>query len=299
MPLNTIAILSPGAMGAGVGRALGQHGHDIITCLAGRGDGTRKRAQLAGFREVADLETMVAEADLILSILPPEAALETAHAVADAMRETDRRPPYADCNAVSPTTAMRIGEVLTGAGADFVDGGIIGWPPSAGTKPTRFFVSGPRAELFAELDGKGIEIRQSGRELGRASAIKMCYASVSKGTNALHTAAMTTAEALGVGPDVRAEIQDSAPNVYKRMQSIIPRLPSDAGRWVFEMEEIAKTFESVGVTSSFHHAAADMFRLLDASPLGSETRETMDQSRSMEDTVKVFVQQLSAKQAAE
>ena len=297
MTLDRIAILSPGAMGAGVGRALAERGHDVLTCLDGRSAATRARARAAGFREAADLRTVAGEADLILSILPPEAALETARAAADAMREAGRAPPYADCNAVAPATARRIGEIAAAAGADFIDCGIVGWPPAAGAKATRFFVSGPSAGLLAALDGKGIDVRQSGAEIGRASAIKMCYASVSKGANALHAAAMTAAEALGVGADVRAEIGDSAPGVYERMRETIPRLPADAGRWAFEMEEIARTFESAGLAGGFHRAAADTFRLLDASPLGAESRETMDRSRTMEETVAVFVRQLACAQA--
>ena len=35
MNLKTIAILSPGDMGHGVGKVLSEHGYDVITCLAG------------------------------------------------------------------------------------------------------------------------------------------------------------------------------------------------------------------------------------------------------------------------
>ena len=54
MAIRTIAILSPGDMGTGFGRDLGQRGHDVITCLVGRSDVTRSRAAKAGFREVAE-----------------------------------------------------------------------------------------------------------------------------------------------------------------------------------------------------------------------------------------------------
>ena len=36
MSVRTVAILSPGDMGAGVGYALGQNEFDVITCLRGR-----------------------------------------------------------------------------------------------------------------------------------------------------------------------------------------------------------------------------------------------------------------------
>ena len=105
MEQQKIAILSPGDMGGGVGAALAEQGHDVITCVAGRSQETQARARRLGFRLAADLESLMAEADIVLSILPPEAALGLARDVAAAMRRSAHAPPYADCNAVSPETA--------------------------------------------------------------------------------------------------------------------------------------------------------------------------------------------------
>lgn len=294
-----VAILSPGDMGGGVGAALAARGHEVLTCLAGRGAETRARAERCGFRAVADLEAVAAEADLVLSILPPESAPELARALAQAMERAGRAPAFADCNAVAPETARRIAALFDGAGAPVIDAGIVGWAPRPEGPPTRFYVSGPAARLMDALDGPGISIRHCGPEIGRASAVKMCYASISKGTNALHAAAMTAADALGVGETVRAEIADSVPSVMERMRTNVPRLPADSGRWVGEMEEIARTFASVGVTTGFHRGAADMFRLLDSTPYGRETRETMDTARTLEETVAACVAGLPAGGAAE
>ena len=294
-----VAILSPGEMGGGVGAALARHGHDPIACLAGRGAQTVARAERLGFRLCPDLDSLVAEADIVLSILPSEAARAVAEDVAAAMRRTGSAPPFAECNAIAPETARSIAGIFAGTGADFIDGGIVGLPPAEGRKPTRIYVSGAAAPVMDAFDGKDIAIHQCGPGIGRASAVKMCYASVSKGTNALHTAAMTAAESLGVGDILRAEIADSVPAVHQRMQANIPRLPADAGRWVGEMEEIARSYASAGLPPGFHLAAAEIFRLLDATPYGSETRETMDRARSMERTVAACVAELRRREAAE
>jgi len=299
MAQETIAILSPGDMGGGVGAALVRHRHEVITCLAGRSAASAARAERFGFRAVSDLDSLLAEADLVLSILPPEFAADLARAVAAAMKRSGHTPPYADCNAIAPETARGIAAVFEGTGAKFIDGGIVGWAPRPEGPPTRFYVSGDHAGVMDVLEGKGISVHQTGSDIGRASAVKMCYASISKGTNALHTAAMTVADALDVGDVVRAEIGESAPAVMERMRDSIPRLPADAGRWVGEMEEIAKTFASVGVTPGFHQGAADMFRLLDSTPFGIETRETLDRSRTLETTIEACVRNLSRRDAAE
>lgn len=296
MALKTVAILSPGDMGEGVGASIKGQGIDVITVLAGRSAETRMRAERGGFREVPDLDTLVAEADLVLSIMPPERAEALADDVAAAMRRTGKTPVFADMNAIAPTTARRIAAVIDDAGADYIDGGIIGWPPLKSKADTKLYVSGPSAPLMDALDGNGKKIIQLGDEIGRASAVKMVYASVTKGTDSLLTAAYTTAEALGIRDVLEREWQG---DVLDRMARRVPALPADAGRWIGEMEQIAETYASVGVTPNYHKGAADMYRLLNSTPFGAESRETMDKSRTMQDSVKVYVQHLNPKKAAE
>ena len=291
MAIKTIAVLSPGEMGTAFGRALKAAGFDIITCLDGRSALTRARATATGFRDTGDLETLVADADLLLSILPPEAALETARGAAAAMESAAAAPPYVDCNAVAPATAVEIGRPFASIGATYIDGGIVGNPPG-GPKAVRLFASGPDCELVTRIGGKDIDVRPMGPEIGRASGIKMCYAGVTKGTNALHTAALIAAEALGVSDVLHAEFADSAPELYRRMVNAAPRLPSVSGRFVGEMEEIAKTFRDVGVTPDFHLGAAEVFRVLARTPYAAETPESIDRERTLAEAVRVYLRHL-------
>ena len=100
MTTQCVAVISPGDMGHAVGRVLGENGNNVITCLAGRGEASRQRAKTANMRDAGSLEAMVSEADLILSIMPPESAEDAANQVAAAMQATGKKPPYADCNAI-------------------------------------------------------------------------------------------------------------------------------------------------------------------------------------------------------
>ena len=125
MTIETVAILSPGDMGHAVGRSLAEHGLKIITCLAQRSERTRKLAAAAELEDVATLEALVEQADLILSIMPPSTALASASEVAAAMENVGNAPCYADCNAISPMTAKRIAAVMARCSAEFVDAGII------------------------------------------------------------------------------------------------------------------------------------------------------------------------------
>ena len=282
--MKTIAIISPGNMGHAVGRLLGERGFDVVTALADRSARTRGLAARAGIRDLGGVAAVVVAADLVLSILPPAAAVGAAEEAAAAMAATGATPPFADCNAIAPATTEHIAELIRGAGADYVDAGIIGGPPAGGTGP-RFYASGPAAHLLAPLQGGGLVVRDLGGAIGRASALKMCYAAVTKGTSALQFAQLAAASRLGVGDALSAELTESQGAVYAAMRRSLPGLPAKAPRWIEEMRQIAATFESVGVPGQFHHGAAALYELLSATPFAAEPEEAVDTSRSLETTV--------------
>ena len=298
MSVHTVAILSPGDMGSGVGYALGQNEIDVVSCLRGRSDRTRLLAAQAHFRDIPTLGLLVEQADLILSILVPDQAVSVAEQVASAMRLTGKHSVYADCNAISPQTTRRIEAIITEAGGDYVDGGIIGGSPTRGTPP-RFYVSGEHTDVVAELDGKGITVKPLGNEIGRASGIKMCYAALTKGTSTLHTALLSAAESMNLTDELIAEFEFSQPAALKQMNGGISRLPPNAHRWIGEMEEIASTFEHLGITPSFHKGAAQMYRLLSRTPYAAESPESADKDRPTRDTIRAVVDQLRPDIAAE
>jgi 3-hydroxyisobutyrate dehydrogenase-like beta-hydroxyacid dehydrogenase len=138
------------------------------------------------------------------------------------------------------------------------------------------------------LDGKGIEVKPLGAEIGRASAMKMAYAAINKGALGLYAASLIAAERLGLAGELLAELAGSQKATHERMQATVPWLATDAERWIGEMEEIAQTFASVGVTPRYHEGAADLYRLLAASPLSAETRESADRTRTLEEALRIF-----------
>ena len=288
MQVQRIAILSPGEMGHSVGRCLLAGGFDVATCLTGRSERTRTLTAAAGIRDEPDLDELVRNTDLILAILVPDKARALAGQVAEVMKRTGSSPAYADCNAISPDSAREIDRVVTAAGGRFIDAGIIGGPPGADEK-TRFYASGPHEAILTQLDGHGILVRPLGGEVGRASGIKMCYASVTKGTSALHAAALTAAEVMGLGEELLAEFAESQGQRLKAMSGV-NSLSAKAFRWIGEMREIAATYERAGVSPGFHEGAEHIFRLIAESPIGHERPETVDRNRTLEETVAIFAE---------
>lgn len=293
MSIQTVAILSPGDMGHVVGKVLRDHGMRVVTCLQGRSARTRMLSEQAGITELPTYHDVVCKADLVMSILVPEEALNTATMLAQVLREAQATTLFADCNAVSPRTARAIAEVITAAGSPCVDAGIIGAPPR---KPglTRFYASGPEVETFAELDKYGLDVRPLGFEIGQASGIKMCYAAFTKGTTALTTGLLTMARSMGLYEPLVQEFQQSQGERYRTMERQIPSMPHRANRWIGEMEEIAQTFADVGLTPKFHQAAAEMYRLVSSTPLAEETAENRDRERTLAQVIDIVALSLKA-----
>lgn len=297
MRVRTVGILSTGDMGHSVGRVLREGGFDVVTCLTGRSERTRQLAGEAEIRDIPEMDDLVREVDLILAILVPDQTIPLARQVAASIKRTGTQPAYADCNAIAPNTSKQIDEIISNAGGRYIDAGIIGGPPSQ-DEQTRFYASGPHEDILTQLDGYGILVRPMGGEVGRASGIKMCYASVTKGTAALHTAVLTTAESLGLSRELLKELEESQGQRLQAMESI-KTLSAKAFRWVGEMEEIAATYESAGVTPHFHQGAAEIFRMIADSPIGDERPETIDRNRSLEETVAIFAAYVMDKQMRE
>ena len=291
MPVKTVGILSPGDMGHAVGRALGEHGITVVTCLAGRSERTQRLAREGGLHDLPSVEEVVTRSDLVLSIVPPAEALSIAERIAEALRATGATTPVADCNATAPKTVERAAAAITSAGGRFIDASIIGGPPRNGVAP-RFYASGPDAGILTELDGRGIEVRSLGGAVGRASGLKMCYAALTKGTAALQAAVLTTARALGLSDELRAQLTHGQGDAYKRMEGQLPGLAAYAYRYVGEMEEIAATMEGVGLTPYLSRGAAEMYRFLGQTALGGERPESIDRSRTLAQTVETWAHSL-------
>ena len=274
MGIKTVGIISPGDMGAATGKVLREHGLDVLACLEGRSDLTRLRAQEAGLRIVADYGELALSCDLILSILVPSEAVATAQQVADCVKAAGASPVYADLNAIAPQTTQRIGTIFSDAGARFVDGGILGGPPPEGN--TRFYVSGPDLETVTALRDFGLDVRVVGDSVGQASGLKMVYAASSKGSTALWTQLLAGASAMGLGDMLAKELAGSP--VFEAMRRSIPSMPRRSRRFVGEMEEIAATFESLGMTPRIFQGAADMYRLVGSGSMGRQTSREPDPS---------------------
>jgi 3-hydroxyisobutyrate dehydrogenase-like beta-hydroxyacid dehydrogenase len=258
MTNKTVALLHPGNMGATIGVAAATSGARMVWVSEGRSKASLDRARDAGLRDVKTITNAVNESEVIVAVCPPDAALDLARDVA----QHRFKGIYVDANAVSRATAQQICEIVTKAGANFVDGGIIGSPVKRpGT--TRMYLSGEHApEIAALFTHSMLDAKTIGAEPGAASALKVAYAAWTKCTDALLLAIRTFAASEGVDQALLQEWAISQPDLERRSQQAATGATPKAWRYVGEMKEIAATFEAAGLPAGFHNAAAELWERL-------------------------------------
>jgi 3-hydroxyisobutyrate dehydrogenase-like beta-hydroxyacid dehydrogenase len=232
-----VAVIAPGMMGAAVAGRLVENGLKVLTSLTGRSADTIARAKKHGLTAAGDEE--IAATDFILSILPPGDAVALAQRFAPALTASNSKPVFVDCNAISPPTTERVAAIIAATGSPFVDAGIIGSPPKPGDAGPRFYASGPHAPRFATLKQYGLDVRVLGGPMSAASAVKMSYAGITKGTQALAAVMMLAATRAGSADALFAELQSSQPQMLAWLKRGLALMPPKAYRWIAEMHEIA------------------------------------------------------------
>ncbi|MEJ2130619.1 MAG: DUF1932 domain-containing protein [Gammaproteobacteria bacterium] len=256
--MTRVGILHPGEMGSSIGACARQAGAEVFWVSAGRSRDTRERAKQAGLTALGDLDTLIDRVDVVVSVCPPHAARDVAKATVEAGFDK----VFLDANAISPDTARDVAKIVRAAGCEYVDGGIIG-PPALRPDVTRMYLSGDGAGKAMELfRGSNLKLIDLGPGDAAASALKMCYASWTKGTSALLLAIRALARSEGVDDALVAEWSGSQAGLPERSEGAARGSSRKAWRFVGEMLEIAHSFESAGLPGGFHRGAADLYERL-------------------------------------
>jgi putative dehydrogenase len=252
-----VAVIAPGMMGAAVGKRLVDNGVKVLTSLKGRSAETATRAKAAGMAAAGDEE--IAASDFILSILPPGDAVALAERFQPALKASNAKPVYVDCNAINPKTVDRVAAVIAPTDCPFVDSGIIGSPPKAGDAGPRFYASGPAAPRFATLRQYGLDVRVLDGAISAASALKMSYAGITKGTQAIGAAMMLAATRAGSADALFAELSSSQKEMFAWFKRGLALMPPKAYRWIAEMHEIAGFVGDDPAAKNLYEGAAHFY----------------------------------------
>jgi 3-hydroxyisobutyrate dehydrogenase-like beta-hydroxyacid dehydrogenase len=253
--MSKIGILHPGEMGVSIAASAINNGHQVYWLSQGRSDKTRLRAEKHNLIEIDSLSQFCQTCETIMSVCPPHAAEE----VARAMIEAGFKGRYLDANAISPQRAIKLGELMAAQEIQFVDGGIIGGPAWS-PEETWLYLSGNHSEEIASCFSKGpLETKIIGSEIGKASALKMCYAAYTKGATALLATILATAESLSVREELYQQWNLDNKVFSEQVNQRVRRVTAKAWRFEGEMQEIASTFRDAGLPDGFHLAAAEIY----------------------------------------
>ncbi len=254
--MTKLGILHPGQMGVSIAASAKNSGCEVYWASEGRSKQTRQRAAELGIIDTLTLEALCQTCAVIFSVCPPHAAEEVANHVLTA----GFQGLYVDANAIAPQRTQRMGQIFHTAGLDFVDGGIIGgpaWEPGQ----TWLYLSGEEAQAAAAYFKAGpLEVSVIGDEIGKASALKMCFAAYTKGTTALLCGILAAAEDLGVREELETQWSRGGSDFATQTQNRVQRVTAKAWRFEGEMKEIASTLAGASIPGGFHIAAAEIYR---------------------------------------
>ncbi|RAK95839.1 6-phosphogluconate dehydrogenase C-terminal domain-like protein [Aspergillus ibericus CBS 121593] len=310
---EAIGILSIGEMGLGIAQLLIAHNYRVLTYASDRSEATQRRAWKAGIELRASLQDLVDQSDCLLSIVPPRDALDTARRIVEASsaRPLVRDTPLwiVDLNAVSPQTAREIAAIIDAAGSHlrFIDGGIVGGPPRpvssetvSADKPAwhcpSLIVSGP-VKLPDEELSRTLNMKHLSEEIGVATGLKMCFASLTKGFTSLAIQSFTTAHALGVLPHLQGLLEEYNPATLRLAEKGLVGMPPKAYRWVREMREIGDTMrDDGGFESDLFYAVAQVYQTVADDPiLGQEKPGDRQRGQTVLDVVETLHKSLKVK----
>lgn len=269
--------MSMGEMGLGIASLLVKYSYPVVTNLNGRSAATKARAQVVRVKDVP-FDQMLAQASIVLSVLPPGEALALAEKTSASLlfsplsRYGKGKLAYIDLNAISPSLSRKVSTPIIDAGMIFIDGCVLAYPPKEMPDGSWFRpsipLSGPPLltaipEPWSSELSSLLNFRHVSPDIGAASGLKMCFAAVNKGQTAIAIQAYTTASNLGVLASMREHMAEYFPDVVNGMEGAMVGSQRKAYRWIKELEEIEECFVTEGGWDrGVFEGAANVFRVV-------------------------------------
>lgn len=273
--MTTVTLLHPGAMGASIGSAIAGNGHTVLWVPDGRSQTTKQRAASAGLQEAKFVDAL-RRSDVVVSVVPPGAAISVATDVADGGFEGI----YVDMNAIAPRSATEIAASFSHC----VDGGIVG-PPAWAKGTTRLALSGPRTDEVRSLFvDSPIEVVDLGAEIGKASAFKVGFAAWTKGSGALLLSICAYAHSVGIENELFREWERRGMTMETQSIDVAQQMGPKSWRFGDEMREVSSALETAGLGGGFFEHAAETFDRL------AHFKTATDRTLTLEEVIRALLE---------
>jgi 3-hydroxyisobutyrate dehydrogenase-like beta-hydroxyacid dehydrogenase len=242
----TVAVLYPGEMGAAVARLLRSRNIRVVTTLLARGEHTARRCRESGITVLDSLAEVVAESNVVISLVPPARAEELAASWCELAATSPRDALYVDANSIGPALAQSISRQVSRRGRGYVDAAINGLAANAATSGT-MFLSGPRAVEVAELFDGVLRVQLLGDGPAAASAMKMALGGLAKGLCSLFAETAQLAARHEMLPEMLEATARIYPGIYALVERMLPTYAVHASRRATEMAQVEQSLRDAGV----------------------------------------------------
>jgi 3-hydroxyisobutyrate dehydrogenase-like beta-hydroxyacid dehydrogenase len=229
---------------------------DILFADAAQGTALKARAREAGVEACASLAGLLSRADVAISAVTASNALDVAREAATSIR---RGTHFLDLNSASPATKAAAASLVDGAGAHYVEAGVMTSVPPYGIGVPMLLGGREAGSLAAKLGPLGFDLTVVADEIGVASAIKMCRSVIVKGLEAIVIESYATARRYGVERHVIASLTETFPAIDWEKQGtyLFSRVARHGRRRAEEMREVANTVREAGFEPWMSAAAAE------------------------------------------
>jgi len=207
----------------------------------------RDHASVQGVALAASHADLAAQADFIVSAVTASQAVAVAQACAPAVK---KGAWFLDFNSASPGAKHRAADLIDGSGGRYVEGAVMTSIPPYRIKVPLLLGGAGAGELAPLLVALGFEAKVASKELGVASAVKMCRSVMIKGLEAMVIESFTTARAYGVEDAVVASLKETYPGIDWEKQGayFFQRVIEHGRRRSEEVREVAETVREIGLT---------------------------------------------------
>jgi 3-hydroxyisobutyrate dehydrogenase-like beta-hydroxyacid dehydrogenase len=261
-----LGLVGYGEIGSTLGRGLRDAGLQQVTAYDRYAfDGPyaaliQNRAREAGVTLVQSNRELAEAADLIVSVTPGSASLDSAAAFAGCL--TDRHT-FIDFASATPRIKLGVADRLAESGALVGDGAIEGTPKNGYAMP--ILVSGAAGERVRDrLSPFGMQLRFVGATLGTASGIKILRSVLIKGIEALTDEMLLAARHYGVDEAVLASACKTLSRPWmETVEALIPSGVIHARRRAEELEMSAEAVADAGIEPIMARAVVARLRWKD------------------------------------
>lgn len=236
-----------GMLGAG---ATSMAAYDLLAADPAARDAWIAKAESFGAKACTTPAAAVGDADLILSTVTSERALEAAESAAAHLRQGQL---YLDLNSCAPGKKVKAAKAVEGlSAARYVDVAVMDTVPGR-DHLVPMLLAGAAAEAAAEtLRGLGMTVEVVGDTVGQASTIKMARSVFMKGIEAILCESLVAADRAGVADRVLDSIQKTFPGLDWRAVATyhMGRMAVHGRRRAIEMDSVADTLRDLDLEPS-------------------------------------------------